>query len=286
MSQYFVLKPDVTSRTHDGSPRSPDQDVGSTVGYLGTTPGSGATLCPNAEEKQSSSDLCTSALLSEGQHLTPEGHDLLPEGHDLLPEGQHLTPEGHDLLPEGQCLLPEGQCLLPEGHDLLPEGHDLLPEGQGLLRSSVDPHHTNEERDVVQSPAPPGRPADLSRCDITCSASSEVGGAKTTIQTVSDFGSSDLTLLRCRQLADELKQVARRAVGLHQQLSVSPEASASRHQMAAVLQEAFGAVSCELQGALQRCTAQPQDRCLLEKYSEELVQLIRIKLDRADVGSL
>lgn len=50
--------------------------------------------------------------------------------------------------------------------------------------------------------------------------------------------------------------------------------------MAAVLQEAFGAVSCELQGALQRCTAQPQDRGLLEKYSEELVQLIRIKLER------
>lgn len=33
------------------------------------------------------------------------------------------------------------------------------------------------------------------------------------------LGPSDLTLLRCRQLAEELKQVARRAIGLHQQVS-------------------------------------------------------------------
>lgn len=137
----------------------------------------------------------------------------------------------------------------------------------------------------------------------------------------SDPVTSDPALLRCRQLADELKRAARRAVGLHQQvssartpdpvgsgrhpnasfpvpvqLSVSREASASRHQMVGVLQEAFGAVSGALQGALQGgrglqgwpcppcsapCGQQREDRqLLLEKYSEELVQLIRNKLDR------
>lgn len=51
--------------------------------------------------------------------------------------------------------------------------------------------------------------------------------------------------------------------------------------MATVLQEAFGAVHCELQGALQGWTGQQEDRLvLLEKYSEELVQVIRNKLDR------
>lgn len=186
MSHYFVLKPDVTSRTHNSSTRSSGQDVGSTVGYLCTTTSSGANLCQNAEEKRSSSDLRTSAL---------------------------------------------------------------PPEGQDLLRSSVELHHTNKEQDIVQSPVPPVLPADLPGCDITCTASSEVGGAKTTIQTASgktfagcggatfrrvcvnksrvvaaDFGTSDLTLLQCRQLADELKQVARRAVGLHQQVNSLSEA--------------------------------------------------------------
>lgn len=84
------------------------------------------------------------------------------------------------------------------------------------------------------------------------------------------------------------------------QLSVSREASPSRHQMVGVLQEAFGAVSGALMGALQGgpqggrglegwprppcstpCGQQREDRqLLLEKYSEELVQLIRDKLDR------
>lgn len=59
--------------------------------------------------------------------------------------------------------------------------------------------------------------------------------------------------------------------------------------MAAVLHEAFDAVHCELQGALQdwpgHCTPRGQqedDRMmfLLEKYSEELVQMTQNKLNR------
>lgn len=134
---------------------------------------------------------------------------------------------------------------------------------------------------------------------------------------VAGVGASDasLTLLRCQQLADELKQMARQAVGLHQQvnflsqassscltlmlklqhmifrlqLSVSLDASESQHQMAAVLQAAFQAVNCELQGALRRGPGrsapggQLEDdglMFLLEKYSEQLVQMTQNKLGR------
>lgn len=133
---------------------------------------------------------------------------------------------------------------------------------------------------------------------------------------VAGFGASDAspTLLQCRQLAEEFKDVARRAVGLHRQVSFlsaascswlmkrlffhalvfppqlgaspdSPDAPGSRHQMAAVLQEAFDAVRRELQGGRGHsapCGQREDDRMmlLLEKYSEELVQVTRNKLDR------
>lgn len=73
------------------------------------------------------------------------------------------------------------------------------------------------------------------------------------------------------------------------QLSVSLDASESQHQMAAVLQAAFQAVNCELQGALQRGPGrsapggQLEDdglMFLLEKYSEQLVQMTQNKLGR------
>lgn len=132
------------------------------------------------------------------------------------------------------------------------------------------------------------------------------------------FGASDasLTLLQCQQLAEQLKQVARQAVSLHQQvsflseasssclrlmlklqhmifvllqLSFSLDASGSQRQMAAVLQVAFQAVNCELQGALQPGPGRSapggqleDDRLmvLLEKYSEQLVQMTQNKLSR------
>lgn len=64
------------------------------------------------------------------------------------------------------------------------------------------------------------------------------------------------------------------------QLSDSPDAS----EMAAVLRTAFQAVSRDLQGALQRGRGQLEDAVqvgvLLDKYSEQLVQMTREKLSR------
>lgn len=70
---------------------------------------------------------------------------------------------------------------------------------------------------------------------------------------------------------------------LRLQLSVSLDASESRHQKAAVLQEALQAATCELQGALQAPGGQLEaDRLafLLEKYSDQLVQVTQDKLSR------
>lgn len=50
-----------------------------------------------------------------------------------------------------------------------------------------------------------------------------------------------------------------------------------------MLQAAFQAVSCDLQGALQRGRGQPEEDSLvvlLEKYSEQLVQMTQRKLSR------
>lgn len=64
----------------------------------------------------------------------------------------------------------------------------------------------NQKQDLVQSPAPPQGPT-----------------------LVAGFGACDasLTLLECQQLADELRQVVRRAVGFHQQVNFLSDASSS-----------------------------------------------------------
>lgn len=113
-----------------------------------------------------------------------------------------------------------------------------------------------------------------------------------------------MTLLQCQQLVDELRRAARRAVGLHQQvnflslrhrapqslphrLSLPQLAASSQPQMAEMLQDAMEAVQLELQGALRggRGHGAPRGQegadgmmLLLERYSEELVQMTRSKL--------
>lgn len=73
------------------------------------------------------------------------------------------------------------------------------------------------------------------------------------------------------------------------QLSISLNVSEAQHQMATVLHEAIDTVHCKLQRALQDwpghctpCGQQEDDRMmfLLQKYSEELVQMTQNKLNR------
>ncbi|XP_037328946.2 WD repeat-containing protein 62 isoform X1 [Pungitius pungitius] len=92
-----------------------------------------------------------------------------------------------------------------------------------------------------------------------------------------------VSLQQCQQVANELRQTARRAVHLYQQLGVADRCL----QMSAVLEGAFAVVHAELQALLQGGGAPSagglQDEgtaSLLEKYSELLVQMTQNKLKR------
>ncbi|XP_076590644.1 WD repeat-containing protein 62 isoform X3 [Chaetodon auriga] len=96
-------------------------------------------------------------------------------------------------------------------------------------------------------------------------------------------GSGDeesVSLLQCQQVCDELRRTARRAAHLYQQLGVAADRSESRLQMLSVLQEAFDVVNSELRAALRGGDEGAATLSLLEKYSEQLVQMTRDKLNR------
>ncbi|KAK9520366.1 hypothetical protein VZT92_020259 [Zoarces viviparus] len=92
-----------------------------------------------------------------------------------------------------------------------------------------------------------------------------------------------VSLQQCQQVANELRQTARRAVHLYRQLGGSDRCL----QMSSVLQGAFDVVHSELQAVLLRgggvSSARLEDdgtASLLEKYSELLVQMTQNKLNR------
>ncbi|KAM9358601.1 WD repeat-containing protein 62 [Symphorus nematophorus] len=130
--------------------------------------------------------------------------------------------------------------------------------------------------------------SDRSSSDLPSSSSSPLSQTLRLPQTGSGDVNESLSLLTCQQVASELRQTARRAVQLYRQLSVSER----RPQMASVLQEAFDVVHSELQAVLLQqggssSSSAPSglledDRTmsLLEKYSEQLVQMTQNKLNR------
>ncbi|XP_039986546.1 WD repeat-containing protein 62 isoform X2 [Xiphias gladius] len=100
-----------------------------------------------------------------------------------------------------------------------------------------------------------------------------------------------VSLQQCQQVANELRQTARRAVHLHQQLGKSALVAERSLQMSAILQEAFVFVDSELRlvlrgdglGSGAPPSGRPEDDgtiSLLEKYSELLVQMTQNKLNR------
>ncbi|XP_054462647.1 WD repeat-containing protein 62 isoform X2 [Anoplopoma fimbria] len=95
-----------------------------------------------------------------------------------------------------------------------------------------------------------------------------------------------VTLQQCQQVANELRQTARRAVHFYQQLGASVGGSERRLQMSSVLQGAFDVVHSELQAVLRGGDVPPaaledeQTTSLLEKYSELLLQMTQNKLNR------
>ncbi|GLD65736.1 mitogen-activated protein kinase-binding protein 1-like protein, partial [Lates japonicus] len=132
--------------------------------------------------------------------------------------------------------------------------------------------------------------ADSSSSDPPTSSSSPLSERLGLPQTGSGDVEESFSLQQCQQVANELRQTARRAVRLYQQLGVSPGVAERRLQMSSVLQEAFDFVYSEMQVVLQKdgqsggAPSGPLEddgtMSLLEKYSEMLVQMTQNKLNR------
>ncbi|XP_069390921.1 WD repeat-containing protein 62 isoform X2 [Paralichthys olivaceus] len=181
-----------------------------------------------------------------------------------------------------------------------------VPSEGGASRwntSSTEETPTNQNQTLIASPAP----------FITGSVSREVVGPESN-ETLGDDSSScgpptsascppsdrpcpplsgddeAVTLQQCQHVSNELRQTARRAVRLHQQLGESLGFVEQRLQMSSVLQEAFESVYSELQVVLQgegQGSSTPSGglegagtMSLLEKYSELLLQMTQNKLNR------
>lgn len=160
--------------------------------------------------------------------------------------------------------------------------------------SSVEETLTNQT--LTFSPAPSVTPTATPTAADIIRQEEGPGGSQTRIQT--DPGSGDdesVSLQQVQQVANELRQTARRAVHLYQQLGVAVGGSERRLQMASVLQGAFDVVHSELAAVLRGggvrggggggapSSGGPEDdgtMSLLERYSELLVQMTQNKLNR------
>ncbi|XP_058490411.1 WD repeat-containing protein 62 isoform X3 [Solea solea] len=171
----------------------------------------------------------------------------------------------------------------------------------------------NPEPSIVSTAMPTICDTLTSDCDITsCSAfrqgygteSIETSGADMSScasfplperlhspQTGQGDADKSLSVQQCQQVANELRQAARRAVRLHQQLAAAPTILERRLQMSSILQEALDFVHSELQvvqqGEGRGNSSSPSGpledsgtMSLLEKYSELLVQMTRNKLNQ------
>ncbi|XP_029302566.1 WD repeat-containing protein 62 isoform X2 [Cottoperca gobio] len=282
---------DITSRTHNTSVGSAVQQGAPRLGYLGTTASSRAKNSQEASSAQedeenlsSSSDLQPAApLLSAGldlysTKLDPDQDQTSSVALSSLKSQHHVpaaasppvlaTPPGGGVgrwsvssdkeTPTNKTLiLSPALSITPTASDAIRQ--EAVP---GETRTQTDPESSNpsfsyEPPASSSSPLPP-----------------QTGDAE-----------ESLSLQRCQQVANELRQTARRAVLLYQQLGVSGGGAERRLQMSSVLQGAFDVVHSELQAVLRggdgRGALEDEGTMsLLEKYSELLVQMTRNKLNR------
>ncbi|KAM6932947.1 WD repeat-containing protein 62 [Xenentodon cancila] len=155
--------------------------------------------------------------------------------------------------------------------------------------SSVEETLLNQNQTLIQSPA-------LSTTNMCRSAEGE-GPTVNERRTPTDLGEGEggdgdeeesLSLQQVQQVANELRQAARRAVLLYKQLGSSER----RLQRSSILQEALAFVRSELEAELAATSRSTSDApscqleddrtmSLLEKYSERLVQMTQKKLNQA-----
>ncbi|XP_075905756.1 WD repeat-containing protein 62 isoform X3 [Nelusetta ayraudi] len=312
---------DATVRTNIGSTASSAQQRAPWQGYLGTTASSRAKL--NLDVAATS----TLEEEEEEENLTPTLPSALQPSTDVDPHKTRPDPP-QDQASSSQQSFQTPQPRQPLSSDVLATPRPMTSQGTRGKRWSIgSAEETNQNRTLVQSPAITVTSADTpTPCDLTRSATATAaavtegvatrvtqtdadrddplvgvepssdppGGSAPSsetsllLQTDSGGGEESVSLLECQQLAEELTQVARRAVCLHQRLSDSPD---KRLQMSSVLLEAFNVVHSELQVALQAggvladstpagTLEHQQTVCLLEKYSERLLQMTQKKLNQ------
>ncbi|XP_071352730.1 WD repeat-containing protein 62 isoform X2 [Trachinotus anak] len=299
---------DVTSRTLTAL-NSSQQGGLPRLGYLGTTASSRAKVSqepPTSSTSTQEEDEENQSSSSEAQPPAP----LLAAGLDL--HSTKSDPHQDQTNSVALSYQSSQHCVPAASPQVVATPTDVMSQG-GVGRwsvSSVEATPTNQNQTLIVSPAPSITPivmpttCDIITSEVTFTSASDIttsstsrqgdspGQAETRIQT--DTGSGDdeeqVSLQQCQQVANELRQTARRAVHLYQQLHVSPRVAEWHLQMSSVLQEAFDFVHTELQAVLQgegRGSTAPSgqledDRTmsLLEKYSELLVQMTQKKLNR------
>ncbi|XP_041797432.1 WD repeat-containing protein 62 isoform X3 [Chelmon rostratus] len=261
--------PDITTAAHTSSMTSAVQQGAPRLGYLGTTASSRAKLSQDPPTFSTS--------LQEEEERLSSSSDLQPPAPD-----QDRTSSG--VVQKSQCDVPAAS---PQASATPTE---VMPPGEvgRWSVSSVEETPTNQSQTLIQTPATSTDTP--TSCDISSGTASRMedspGGSETRIQ--NDPGSGDeesVSLLQCQQVADELRQTARRAAHLYRQLGVLVDSSETRLQMSSVLQEAFDVVHSELQAVLRGGDGRGGGEAagtlsLLEKYSEQLVQMTRNKLNR------
>ncbi|XP_068173513.1 WD repeat-containing protein 62-like isoform X2 [Antennarius striatus] len=252
-----ILK-DVTSRAvassvQQGAPR---------LGYLGTTASSRAKL---------TQDPPTSSPEEEKENLSscPAPHGATPAPH------------------QGGASSDAPSAPTPTSPQAL-----ATPTEVGGFRqwsvSSVEDTPTNQNQTLIQVPAPSST---SSLCDLSASSApkQEEGpvGSETRTRTDPGPGDDDLGLLLSQHVAGDLRRAAQRAGRLYRQL-----AGSDRRAWASVLQEAFHDVDSELRslappggwrgggdGAPSGPLEEDGEASLLERYSDQLVQMVQNKLN-------
>ncbi|XP_068561178.1 WD repeat-containing protein 62 isoform X3 [Cebidichthys violaceus] len=295
---------DVTSRTlaaHNScaAPR---------LGYLGTTTSSRAKLiqdpAPTAQEEKenlSSSDLQPPApLLSAGLDL----HRTKPDPHQDPTSSVTLSPQvtatPTKVMSQGGVRRFSSIGSVEEMLTLTPASSVTLtamPTACDITTSDIISCSASEEEGSggpetrIRTDPDSSLAADSLSSDPPTSSSSSPLSEKPRPPQTGPGGDEDdedddeesVSLQQCQQVANELRQTARRAVHLYRQLGGSDRCL----QMSSVLQGAFDVVHSELQAVLLRgggvSSARLEDdgtTSLLEKYSELLVQMTQNKLNR------
>ncbi|XP_059187042.1 WD repeat-containing protein 62 [Centropristis striata] len=293
---------DVTTGTlvaHNSSTVSAVQQGPPRLGYLGTTASSRAKLnqepptSSSQEEEEEKENLSSSDLPQPPAPLLSTGLDLYSAKPDPHQDQMSSVAPSLTLDSLRTCSVSSLEETLENQTSILSPAPSITPTATptacDIIRcsASTQVQDPGESETLMQTDAVLDSPL---RAEPPASASSPLSQTPRPSHPASD-DEELISLQQCQQVANELRQTARRALNLYQQLGVSAGTCERRLQRSSVLKGAFDVVHSELQAVLQEAdgrgssapSGQPEDDgtlSLLEKYSELLVQMTQNKLNR------